>query len=117
MILLIDIGNSRIKWTTIQSKVMADSENFPRGKTGIKMALTKAWKYLEGISSVFVSNVTGEKTAVQLIEWLEKNWQITPTFVDSEKKCFGVVNSYEQPQKLGIDRWLAIVAARQNAKN
>ncbi len=117
MILLVDIGNSRIKWTTIQSKVMADSENFPRGKTGIKTALTKAWKHLEGISSVFVSNVAGEKMAVQLTEWLEKNWQITPTFVDSEKKRFGVINSYEQPQKLGVDRWLAIVAARQHAKN
>lgn len=117
MILLVDIGNSRIKWTTIKSKVMADSENFPRSKTGIKMALTKAWKNLEGITTVFVSNVAGEKTAGQLTEWVEKNWQITPTFIDSEKKRFGVINSYEQPQRLGVDRWLAIVAARQHAKN
>lgn len=116
MILLVDIGNSRIKWTTIKSKVMSDSENFPRNKTGIKMTLTKAWKHLEGISGVFVSNVAGEKTAVQLTEWVEKNWQITPVFVESEKKRFGVTNAYEHPKNLGVDRWLAIIAARQHAK-
>jgi len=117
MILLVDIGNSRVKWTTIKSKVMADSENFPRSKTGIKMALTKAWKNLEGITAVFVSNVAGEKPASQLTEWVEKNWQITPTFIHSEKKRFGVINAYDQPQLLGVDRWLAIAAGRQHAKN
>ena len=54
MILLVDIGNSQIKWTTIQSKVLADSQYFSRPKTGIKAALNKAWKSLDDIEAVFV---------------------------------------------------------------
>jgi len=116
MILLVDIGNSQIKWTTIKSKVLADSENFARPKAGIKAALNKAWKSLDGITAVFVSNVAGEKIAAQLTEWVEKQWQLTPVFIKSEKRRFGVTNAYDQPETLGIDRWLAIIAGRQHAK-
>lgn len=116
MILLVDIGNSQIKWTTIKSKVLADSQHFSRPKTGIKAALNKAWKSLEGIEAVFVSNVAGDKIAAQLTEWIDKQWKLTPVFVQSEKRRFGVTNAYEQPETLGVDRWLAIVAGRQHAR-
>lgn len=116
MILLVDIGNSQIKWTTIQSKVLADSRYFSRPKTGIKAALNKAWKSLDDIEAVFVSNVAGDKIAAQLTEWIDKQWQLTPVFVQSEKRRFGVTNAYEQPETLGVDRWLAIVAGRQHAR-
>lgn len=116
MILLVDIGNSQIKWTTIQSKVLAESQNFARPKTGIKAALNKAWKSLEEIEAVFVSNVAGEKIATQLIDWIEKQWQLTPIFVQSEKRRFGVTNAYDHSETLGVDRWLAIVAGRQHAR-
>jgi len=116
MILLVDIGNSQIKWTTIQSKVLAESQNFARPKTGIKVALNKVWKSLEGIEAIFVSNVAGEKIATQLSEWTEKQWQLKPVFVQSEKRRFGVTNAYDQPETLGVDRWLAIVAGRQHAR-
>jgi len=116
MILLVDIGNSQIKWTTIKSKVLADSQHFSRPKTGIKAALNKAWKSLEDIEAVFVSNVAGDKIAAQLTEWIDKQWKLTPVFVQSEKRRFGVTNAYEQPETLGVDRWLAIVAGRQHAR-
>ena len=116
MILLVDIGNSQIKWTTIQSKVLADSLYFSRPKTGIKAALNKAWKSLDDIEAVFVSNVAGDKIAAQLTEWIDKQWKLTPVFVQSEKRRFGVTNAYEQPETLGVDRWLAIVAGRQHAR-
>ncbi len=116
MIVLVDIGNSQIKWTTIQSKVLADSQHFSRPKTGIKAALNKAWKSLEDIEAVFVSNVASDKIAAQLTEWIDKQWKLTPVFVQSEKRRFGVTNAYEQPETLGVDRWLAIVAGRQHAR-
>ena len=116
MILLVDIGNSQIKWTTIQSKVLADSQYFSRPKTGIKAALNKAWKSLDDIEAVFVSNVAGDKIAAQLTEWIDKQWKLTPVFVQSEKRRFGGTNAYEQPETLGVDRWLAIVAGRQHAR-
>ena len=33
--------------------------------------------------------------------------------VKSQAHAFGVYNAYQQPEKLGVDRWLALVAVRQ----
>jgi type III pantothenate kinase len=34
--------------------------------------------------------------------------------VKSEAHAFGVYNAYQQPEKLGVDRWLALVAVRNH---
>jgi type III pantothenate kinase len=116
MKLLVDIGNSRVKWATIESNGLGESQSFQRNKTGIKASLNKAWKNLQGVETIFVTNVGGDKIAQQLSEWTEKQWQLTPNFVSSEKKRFGVTNAYDEPDKLGTDRWLSLIAARQHAR-
>ena len=116
MKLLVDIGNSRVKWAILDTAGLGESQSFERTKTGIKTALNKAWKNLSGINAVFVANVGGEKLHQQLSEWTEKNWQIMPKAITTEQRRFGVTNAYEQPEKLGIDRWLSLIAARQHAR-
>ncbi len=116
MKILVDIGNSRVKWATLDKAGLNDSHSFQRAKTGIKASLNKAWKNLSDIEAVYVANVGGEKLAQQLTEWTQKNWDLTPQFVTSEKKRFGVTNAYDEPEKLGIDRWLSLIAARQHAR-
>lgn len=112
-VLLIDIGNSCVKWACLEASNITDSERFYRSKTGIKASLNKAFKHLNGIDSVLVSNVAGEKIAKQLAEWTEQQWQITPRFIHSEHKRFGIVNGYRTPEQLGVDRWLNLVAVSQ----
>jgi len=116
MKLLVDIGNSRIKWASIDDNGLNGGQSFQRGKTGIKAALNKAWKQLNDVEAVYVANVGGDKLATQLTEWTEKQWQITPAYIHTEKKRFGVTNAYDEPSKLGIDRWLSLIAARQHAR-
>lgn len=116
MKLLVDIGNSRVKWATLDKTGLSDSQSFLRAKTGIKASLNKAWKHLSDIDAVYVANVGGDKLALQLSEWVQKSWDLTPQFVISEKKRFGVINAYDEPEKLGIDRWLSLIAARQHAR-
>jgi type III pantothenate kinase len=116
MKLLIDIGNTRVKFAFLESGRLADSQTFTRSKTGIKAGLNSHFKNVDGIEAIFVANVAGDKIATQLTEWAEKKWQITPTFVASEKKRFGVTNAYPKPEVLGVDRWLSLIAARQHAR-
>jgi type III pantothenate kinase len=116
MKLLVDIGNSRVKWAVMDKDGLAESHDFQRSKTGIKASLNKVWKPLKNVEAVFVANVAGDKLGQQLTEWTEKQWQLTPTFVSSEAKRFGVSNAYDEPQQLGIDRWLSLIAARQHAR-
>lgn len=84
MILLVDIGNSQIKWTVIEAKALAESQYFARPKTAIKTALTKAWKTLENVKAVYVSNVAGENRH-STDGMGRKKWQLKPVFVQSEK--------------------------------
>jgi type III pantothenate kinase len=116
MKLLVDIGNSCIKWATLDENGLSDGAYFQRPKTSIKAALNKAWKAYENIEAIFVANVAGEKLATQLTEWAEKQWQVTPQFVQSEQKRFGVSNAYDEPESLGVDRWLSLISARQHAR-
>ena len=116
MKLLVDIGNSRVKWATLDKEGLSPSQSFPRSKTGIKASLNKAWKSLTDIEAIYVANVGGDKLSEQLSEWSEKTWQLTPKTIKSEQKRFGVSNAYEEAEKLGIDRWLSLIAARQHAR-
>jgi len=116
MKLLVDIGNSRVKWATLDKEGLSPSQSFQRNKTGIKASLNKAWKSLTDIEAVYVANVGGDKLGEQLAEWSEKTWQLTPKSIKSEQKRFGVSNAYDEADKLGVDRWLSLIAARQHAR-
>lgn len=114
MKLLIDIGNSRIKWATLDDNGLSESQFIERKTTGLKTQFNKIWKPIKAIEAIWVSNVAGDKIASQLTEWAEKTWQITPNFVQAEQKRFGVSNAYDKPETLGVDRWLGLVAVRQH---
>lgn len=116
MKLLVDIGNSRVKWAIMNNSGLSDSQSFDRNKSGIKASLNKAWKTLTEIEAIYVANVAGEKIAEQLSEWTQKQWNLTPKFIQAEKKHFGVINAYDEPEKLGVDRWLSLISARQHAR-
>lgn len=86
MKLLIDIGNTRVKYSFIKSGRLAGSQSFNVSKADIKSSLITEFEDIEGVSSIFVSNVAGDEIEQQLTEWAEKKWEIIPTFVRSEKK-------------------------------
>ena len=77
MKLLIDIGNCRVKWATLDDNGLSDSQFFERKTTGLKTQFNKIWKPLKDVESVWVSNVAGDKIASQFSEWAKKTWQIT----------------------------------------
>ncbi len=116
MIILLDIGNSRLKWASLEDKTISAMQSFVGTRAGIKGALTKQFKQLKNVEQVFVANVAGDKLAEQLTDWTLAHWEVEPVFVDSEKRRFGVTNGYASAQKLGIDRWLNLVAAREQSK-
>jgi len=65
-----------------------------------------------GLEQVLVGSVLGDEFARKLASWSISRLGLNPKFAVSEPFCNGVVNGYQQPEKLGVDRWLAILAAR-----
>lgn len=99
MYLLLDIGNSRTK------AVAYDNGQFtPLASVTAEQVKLKPWK------AVYVASVAAEEK----INLLQQQLQLTNTpwyRLKSEASAFAVTNCYQTPEKLGVDRWLAMLGA------
>lgn len=110
MKLLVDIGNSRLKWAF----------STPEGlSTGGDAALESLSGMLPAslLSSgpvptgIRVANVAGPAIGTSIATQLRRRYGLQPVFAGSASAGGGVVNGYHEPRQLGVDRWLAICAA------
>jgi type III pantothenate kinase len=53
----------------------------------------------------------GDKGLRDVINFCKTQWRIEPSLLHSTKQGSRVQNGYEQPEKLGVDRWLALTGA------
>lgn len=102
LILDLDVGNTNTKW------------RFPE-MTGGRFE-NKDFEQLKKIVStrperIRVACVAGEVYKLKLANALRKYFDCEPEFAQSSVECAGVQNEYMDPEALGVDRWLAGLAA------
>lgn len=114
--LLIDIGNSRIKWAIKQGEQFNPA--VPRTHRGHQLVelLEMDFAQLEPPDRIFVSCVGNADKRDTLTGWIESHWHVTPHYLVSSRQEAGVQNAYEHPHTLGSDRWAAMIAAYAEAK-
>jgi type III pantothenate kinase len=69
------------------------------------------WKALPPPSSMLGCVVAGEGVKRRVEEQLEI-WDLEPRWVVSSREACGVSNGYDHPNRLGVDRWVAMIGAR-----
>ncbi|MFK7828901.1 MAG: type III pantothenate kinase [Congregibacter sp.] len=109
-LLLIDVGNSSVKWCFIDSA----GEVGARGNAEADRLLPMLEFELAQISSglrVFVSSVAAQASNQTLRMTLE-SLGCSVWFASARSELGGLRNSYADPSKMGVDRWLAMLAAR-----
>lgn len=118
-LLELDIGNTRIKWRCSSSGgrvrgflVWADFES-------VEDCLRLLLVDVEGagcaqIEEVRVANVSGAATADCLRELTLQRWGVDPVFAVVTESAAGVSNGYDAIERLGVDRWLAVLAGAKN---
>ena len=113
MNLLIDIGNSRIKWCLHDSteENFTSSGAMTHDKQDILKLFYEHWGDLACPERVVVSNVSGLTAARNLDAWVEEVWQVETEYAKTEVFSHGVHNAYDDHCQLGVDRWMAIIAA------
>jgi len=111
MNLVVDIGNTNLKWTCVSDGPWRKAESVPI-EGDISDLLSGIWGGMNPPDSALVSNVSGKRTEEVLRSWVGANWGIDPVFFRSEKQCRGIRNEYRNPGQLGCDRWAAIIGAR-----
>ncbi|MEW6343270.1 MAG: type III pantothenate kinase [Pseudomonadota bacterium] len=107
--LLIDAGNSRIKWALVQ----ADGTQSHAGACGHEGLDDPDWSALPRPASAWISNVAGAAVAQRLAGLLDARWPGLPrTTIRACKQQCGVTNGYTTPDALGSDRWAGLIGAR-----
>ena len=105
MLLLIDAGNSFVKWGYHDGATWLSQQRAP-----LASFCANPLHYLEmPPARVVISNVAG--TAVQEV-LLRALANCSLHWVNAATSAHGVRNQYDAPAQLGSDRWAALIAAR-----
>lgn len=113
MILLVDIGNTRLKWALINGADWAQQGATAHQDVPPETLFTSRWTELPVPRRVVVANVAGKKFAAALRAWAKSAWSLEAEFVIARRKACGVTNAYVEPQRLGADRWAALIGAHR----
>ncbi len=110
----IDVGNTRLKWAQYASdepgaRLLAYGAEFLEN---IEVLAETRWSRLTSPDSVLGCIVAGEGVRRRVEEQLEL-WDVAPQWVASESESAGLINGYDYPSRLGVDRWIAMIGARQ----
>ena len=108
--LTIDIGNSRIKWVQWDDRSMVCRGASGYDKEQLPQQLSTMFAELQ-TSRIVIASVADDAVNLHVRHWFIHNWQLEPEFVKSQKQQLGVVNSYLNPESMGVDRWMALLAA------
>jgi len=121
MILLIDVGNSFVKWAWLESSwlkrtqkglpVLQDAGEFLHAGEDLISTLDQAWKELPKPDHVWLSNVAGEALQNTLQDWIHRQWGCQMLVASTQRRSGDVVNAYSDHSQMGVDRWLGLLAA------
>lgn len=111
--LLVDIGNSRIKWALASHDTWLTGESFETDAQTLRAHLQARWLPLDRPAAVWVSNVAGPTVFAELHRWVGEVWACPVSSAQSRSRHGGVTNGYETPERLGVDRWLGLLGLRQ----
>jgi type III pantothenate kinase len=112
--LAIDVGNTRLKWA-LYGAPRPGATLIGHGAVFLEAidALAESdWRGLPVPSSMLGSIVAGEGIRRRAEAQLEL-WDVEPRWVVSSAAACGVTNGYDHPNRLGVDRWVALIGARQ----
>jgi len=107
--LLIDVGNTRLKWTVAADDgALAPVQALAHG--GDPAALIEWLPLPDGVHDAWIANVTGEASGERLAAALSVRHRLRTQFARPVDGLAGLKLAYEETARLGVDRWLALLA-------
>lgn len=129
-LLLIDIGNSRVKWAWVTNGRMGRQRAASYADWQVqdyaRRVIGRSWTAVRKrpargrakdrlCDRIVVSSVAGDRIDRMLLAAARTTGAPRPVFVVSKRRCAGVVTSYLEPWRLGVDRLVGVIAARHLA--
>jgi type III pantothenate kinase len=113
--LLIDLGNSSLKWAWLEAGRLSSIERAPYsdGDGGANLP-AEQWREQGKPDRVLISAVAAATVVETVRNWLFEHWDLEPEMLKAEARALGVTSGYDNPGQLGVDRWIALIAAHHS---
>jgi len=109
--LLVDIGNTRIKWARFDGRRLGAQE----------AAAHSGWKHedfarrtigsVRGLTRILVASVAGDAVNSSLLAAARIAGAPVPELLETTRRAGGITVGYLEPWRLGVDRFVAAIAA------
>ncbi|WP_448569555.1 type III pantothenate kinase [Thalassotalea ganghwensis] len=108
MQILLDIGNTRSKYLSVIL------EQRSAINVCLTLDITPEWltHNFSQAEQIIIASVGSEKLSEMIRDWCQQH-NIGFRLLTTEAQRFGIQCAYQEPEKLGVDRWLVILAAAQ----
>jgi type III pantothenate kinase len=112
MKLLLDLGNTRVKWA-LQARFGEGwvAQGAVNWQEDVAAQLEAEWTDLPAADMVAAASVVDIVREAQLTASVVRMFGRMPLWLRTPARACGIVNAYAEPQRLGVDRFLAMVAA------
>lgn len=103
--LLLDAGNSRLKWAVVRGAAWLSQGSAAYSE------LSGLVRELPQVDACFIASVA-KRTDVENVTSSLLAHELAPVQLQTEPQFGEVKNTYAQPDRLGVDRWMGLIAAR-----
>jgi len=111
MILVIDVGNTRLKWAWLTSTGLSDQQAVVHRDSKPDLWTAALFDSGQKPERVLASNVAGPGMSRTLSQLSRRRYGVKIEFVTAAANFHELINGYTDPTLLGADRWLAIIGA------
>ena len=114
-LLAIDVGNTRLKWAMYDAPrpgaaVLAQGAEFLEN---IDKLADGPWASLPKPDRMIGCAVAADAIKRRVEEQMDELWDVPAQWVIASPAEAGMANGYDHPTRLGADRWVAMIGARQ----
>ena len=109
-ILLIDVGNTRIKWAWL-SAAGDELQDAGAARTGDGLSALPFLDGEEATAAAIACNVAGIELGRKLAGLVRERLAVELKFAQPQASACGVTAAYANPLNLGADRWAALIGA------
>lgn len=108
MKLLLDVGNTRLKWRLLHEQ----GQSLASGHRDTAHLDEALWHDLPAPQCIHAASVASDAVQQHIARLCQQHWGLTVQWHGVQTSCCGVRNHYRSPG-LGVDRWLSVIAAHR----
>ncbi len=113
MIIVLDVGNSRFKWSRLSNAVLSRVYSQEHKRQDEARVIVAALESSQTLCRIVVASVLGDDFNAAFARLACAHLRVEPEFVIPERFAYGVRLAYTDPAMFGADRFAALIAAHQ----